>query len=128
MISPPFQYKYDLLAGVVLFSCVLFTSTVFAQTELTFKAFIGCWAVEKNMCHTPMCIKQSSINLFDEVQCAITKRVQVGKPNAWRLDLRCRTVDQGIDVRQNLLILDSEGNLYDYSRGRVGRWIKCLNR
>jgi hypothetical protein len=122
------RIKCNLRVGVLFLACVLFTSSASAQTKTnSFNVLIGCWAIDKDACSpgTHMCIRQSSINLFDEVQCQITKRVQVAKPNAWLLDLRCQTVDQGGDVRQSLLILGSEGDLYDYSRGEVEHRIKC---
>lgn len=73
-------------------------------------------------------ITQSSIHLYGEVQCAIRRRVPVAKPNAWLLDLACKTVDQGSDVRQSLLMLDDTGDLYEYSRGTMNHFIKCPSR
>ena len=88
---------------VLLISAAALSDAVIAQTnQRPFDALIGHWAINKELCNEPDTtyqITQSSINLFAEVQCAIKKRLRIAKPNAWLLELYCKTLDQGSTLR-----------------------------
>ena len=114
---------------VLLISAAALSDAVIAQTnQRSFDALIGHWAINKELCNEPDTtyqITQSSINLFAEVQRAIKKRLRIAKPNAWLLELYCKTVDQGSDIRQSVLMLDDAGDLYEYSRGMMEHRVTC---